>query len=183
MVEHSCWSISTQNTHFWSIFWNRKILDSLNTTDQNQSQRLQSKSKHIKPSLMRFSWSHYIVQRGASECLFEFHCHAIGDRQYQARNFVTWRRKAAKRKAALTAGSEHLSSWHCGYIPSQDASLARERSALTERPTGKCWRLAPVETQDYMRPYSTLCARAAVYLSPLGFSSMWQDLFFSLLLL
>ena len=82
-----------------------------------------------------------------------------------------------KKQAALTAGREHLSSWHCGYIPSQDASLARERSGLTERPTGKCWRLAPVETQDYMRPYSTLCARAPVYLSPLGFSSMWQDFF------
>lgn len=83
-----------------------------------------------------------------------------------------------KKRVALTAGREHLSSWHCGYIPSQDASLARERSGLTERPTGKCWRLAPVETQDYMRPYSTLCARAAVYLSPLGFSSMWQEFLF-----
>ncbi len=80
----------------------------------------------------------------------------------------------------------HTDSWQgtpvflaCGYISSQDASLARERSRLTERPTGKCWRLAPVETQDYMRPYSSLCARVAVYLSPLGFSSMW--LFFSFL--
>lgn len=92
---------------------------------------------------------------------------------------MTWRREAGEEeKAALTAGREHLSSWHCGYIPSQDASLARERSGLTEKPTGKCWCLAPVETQDYMRPYTTLCARAAVYLSPLGFSSMWQDFLF-----
>lgn len=88
-----------------------------------------------------------------------------------------------RERERMAAGREHLSSWHCRHIPSQDASLARERSGLTERPTGKCWRLAPVETQDYMRPYSTLCARAPVYLSLLGFCSMWQDFFFPFLYL
>lgn len=105
------------------------------------------------------------------------HYYGTGDRQYKICNCVTWRRKAAEKEAALTAGREHLSSWHCVYIPSQDASLARERSGLTERPTGKCWRLAPVETQDYMRPYSTFCARAPGYVSPLSFSSTCKIIF------
>lgn len=64
-----------------------------------------------------------------------------------------------------------------GPLLSQGASPAQERSGLTERPAGKYWCLASVEMLDYMRPYSTVCARGAEYLSLRGFSSVW--LFFN----
>ncbi len=126
-------------------------------------------SKHIKSILVKSFNDKF--HRVVSYIIMQF---MTGDKK----NATVWL-NARKQEKRL-----HTDSWQrtpvflaCGYISSQDASLARERSRLTERPTGKCWRLAPVETQDYMRPYSTLCARVAVYLSPLGFSSMWLFFF------
>lgn len=66
-----------------------------------------------------------------------------------------------------TAGREHLSFLHCGYILFQDASQAKKKVFADKKKTPgcKCWHLEPTEMKAYKRPYSRLCAEVAEYIS------------------